>query len=72
MLHVRYDWRRPVFWSTLCLSLFFSSQTKVVENNGISVNELVKTINKMKPADKQQAGERAYYNNFSAYLFVAK
>ena len=72
MLHVRYDWRRPFFWSTLCLSLFFSSQTKVVMNEGTPVNELVKTLNKMAPVAEQQTGNREYSNNFSIYLFVAK
>ena len=72
MLHVRYDWRRPFFWATLCLSLFLSSQTRVAKDEKIPVSEMMKVIVKEKPLAEQERGESKSYDNFSMYLFVAK
>ena len=72
MLHVRYDWRRPLYWSALCLSLFLSSQTSVIRDKERPVYETQTLITKVKPVAEQQKVEKEYYNNFSMFLFVAK
>ena len=73
MLHKRYDWRRPIFWSALCLSLFFSSQTKSVKKGELETDRTVRLIEKAQPSALYETGEESpYYNNLTMYLFVAK
>ena len=72
MLHIRYDWRRPVFWAALCLTFFLSSQTNsTVLDNGYS-NEFV--------IEKPGAGQlvfnevelRKYGDGFPGYFYITK
>ncbi|MEP7164378.1 MAG: hypothetical protein ABI741_06785 [Ferruginibacter sp.] len=41
MIHLRYDWRRPVFWATLCLTFFLSSQNNDSQKNMVRSIELL-------------------------------
>jgi len=68
MLHIRYDWRRPAFWSALCLSLFFSSQTKSIKGEPVPDSEMSQAGNQTKPV----AGKQEHYDRFSTYLFVVQ
>ena len=70
MLHIRYDWRRPVFWAAVCLTFFLSSQTT---SNGNIITHSIE-LGKKKNTDPANKGFelRPYESNFSHYLYIAK
>ena len=72
MLYVRYDWRRPLFWSALLLVLFLSSQKEARKEEEIEVYGLVSTEKNTKHTDEQGIGRNTSYNNFSLHLFITK
>ncbi|MBS1741959.1 MAG: hypothetical protein JST81_02885 [Bacteroidetes bacterium] len=42
MLHKRYDWKRQLFWVSLCLTLFICTQKSSVKSSGNNPADLVK------------------------------
>ena len=68
MLHIRYDWRRPVFWSALCLSFFLSSQKGY---SGKDVAELVKTTADKKIMFSNNAEQRMKEKRLPGYFYIA-
>ncbi len=41
MLHLRYDWRRPLFWAAICMVFFLSSQGSSTKKNEDRANVAV-------------------------------
>lgn len=47
MLHIRYDWRRPMCWAALCTTFFLSSQ------NSPGLKDVALQSGKINESDKE-------------------
>ena len=72
MLHIRYDWRRPVFWASICLTFFLSSQTSSNGNNIADSTQLAKAKAGAGMIEINEAEKGDYESNFPVYFSIAK
>lgn len=72
MLHIRYDWRRPVCRAAVCLTFFLSSQDSSSGNNNFRSRGLVKQGTDMIYPGLIGSGLRPYENNLSIYFNIVK
>lgn len=72
MLHIRYDWRRPVFMAAICLTFFLSSQTNSPVNRNEHSTELVKENARELSIGLNAAEKRLYESSFSINFYIAE
>jgi hypothetical protein len=72
MLHIRYDWRRPVFWAAVCLTFFLSSQTPFNAKNESHSIELVREATQSNLLTGNEVEQKLYESSFATYFNIPK
>ena len=72
MLHIRYDWRRPVFWVAVSITFFPGLHTTSVGSNSTHSNKLVKGAAGAGSMIANVAEQRLYESRLSIYFYITK